>query len=151
MSSISPSISPSVSPSKSLSPSISPSPPYYGIGLIITYTPWGTTTPVNVILPGSMFGEESGLVGNSIDFQIAMDGTGNSYRAFNKRRKVLKWDYLTTVMKQAIEGIWANGGLITVADTIDPVNQFTGYMLAEPKFQQDFHGIWSGQVEVQQL
>ena len=97
-----------------------------------------------------MFGEESGLVDSTIDFQMALDGTGNSYRAFTKRRKVLKWDYLTTAMRGSLEDIWANGGPIAVADTVDPVNQFTGYMVTEPKFQQDLHGIWSGQVEVPQ-
>ena len=120
-------------------------------GLTITYIPWGASSPVTLTLPGGIFGEESGYVDGSIDFQRTLDGTANTYRAFNKRRKVLKWDYLTDAQKEAMETLWTFGGPFTVADAVDLDNQFTCLMIAEPKFQQDYYHIWSGSVEVQEI
>ena len=120
-------------------------------GLIAVYQPWSLAYPAALTFPGGMFGEESGRVAGSLDFQMALDGTANSYRAFTKRRKVLKWESLTTAKREDLEALWDFAGQFTMADAVDLDNMFTGIMLAEPKFKQDYHGIWSGTVEVQQV
>ena len=120
-------------------------------GLTITYTPWGAPSPTVLSLPGGVFGEESGYVPGSIDFQRTLDGTANSYTAFDKRRKVLKWDYLTLTQRRQVEAIWAYHGEFLMVDAVDPDNQFTALMIAEPVFKQDAYGFWSGQVEVQEV
>ena len=120
-------------------------------GLLIVYQPWDTTYPAVLAFPGGMFGEESGWVTGGVDFQRTYTGNANSLTAFLKRRKVLKWDYLTQAKITDLEAVWQFGGQFNFRDAVDPDNAFTGIMLAEPKFKQDFHGIWSGQVEVQQV
>ena len=120
-------------------------------GLVAVYLPWGAPYIAVLSFPGGIFGEESGYVAGSIDFQMAFDGTGNSYRAFDKRRKILKWDYLPAAKKVDLETLWAFAGQFVIADAVDPVNQFTGIMLAEPKMTQDYQGKWAGSVEVQQI
>jgi hypothetical protein len=120
-------------------------------GLVAVYQPWGLSYPAALTFPGGMFAEESGRVAGSIDFQMALDGTGNSYRAFTKLRKVLSWESLTTAKKNDLETLWDFGGQFTLADAVDLGNMFTGIMLEKPTFKQDYRGLWSGQVEVQQI
>ena len=120
-------------------------------GLLVVYQPWDTAYPAVLAFPGGIFGEESGWVAGGIDFQRAYNGNANSLTAFLKRRKVFKWEYLTPDKIADLEALWQFGGQFAFGDAIDLDNGFTGIMLAEPKFQQDFHKIWSGGVEVQQI
>lgn len=105
---------------------------------------------VTLTLPGSNFEEESGYIACD-DIKRTLDGTANSYRPFNKRRKPLKWQYLTTAQKSALEFLWAVGCSFTFADEADADNQFTAIMMASPLVRQIGLGIWEGEVEVQEV
>lgn len=109
-------------------------------------SPWGG----GVTLPGAMFGEESGFV-DCDDISTALDGTLHSYHPYNKRRKALKWEYLTTAQKQLLESLWSSGQPFGFSDEVDPDNAFTAMMLSAPRCKQDMYGIWSAEVEIREV
>ena len=112
--------------------------------------PADTSPQLTLTLPSSNWGEESGFIFTD-DIQRAIDGTMNSYRSYRKRRKALKWDYLTPTQKSNLEDLYAFACPFTFADSVDLANQFTAFMIAAPIFRQVANGFWEGEVEVQEI
>jgi hypothetical protein len=112
--------------------------------------PIGSSDQVTLILPGSNWENPAGYL-SADDINRAFDGTLLSYRNYLKRTKSLKWEYLTPTQKAGLETIFAYGGPFSFADYEDSDNQFTALMMSAPQFQPVARGIWSGEVEVQEI
>ena len=112
--------------------------------------PVGAVDQVTLTLPGSNYENPSGYL-PADDIVRAFDGTLLSYRNYLKRTKTLKWEYLTPTQKIGLEDLYAFGCSFTFADSEDAANQFVALMMSAPQMQQDCHGVWSGEVEVQEI
>ena len=118
------------------------------MAIIITYPLTGDQ--VTLTLPGAFWGEESGYL-DPVDRSRTLDGSAVSYLPYLKRRKVLKWNYLTTAQKNSLEMLYSFGIPFIFADAVDPDNQFQATMISAPQFKQFAFGGWEGQMEIQEI
>jgi len=118
------------------------------MAITISY-PIGAPT-VTLTIPGSGWDEPSGYL-SSDDIVRAIDGTLRSLRTFRKRRKALKWDYLTLAQKVSLETLYAWGQAFTFADAVDTANQFDALFMSAPEFQQIASGAWAGSGEIEEI
>jgi len=119
------------------------------MAITITY-PLDDLAPITLTLPGSSFEEPSGYI-TSDDIKRSLDGTLQSYRPFNKRRKALKWEYLTQAQKEGLDALWLYAGPFTFSDAVDLDNAFTALFMSAPDLLQIFVNGWAGTVEVQEI
>jgi hypothetical protein len=105
---------------------------------------------VTLTLPESNFEEESGYIAADV-IKRALNGTMTSYRPYLKRRKPLKWDYLTNTQKEELETLYAYGGPFTYVDEVDIKAPISVLMVGAPVFAQQYIDAWSGAVEVQEI